>query len=144
MKKSKNVPQDVKDEVAQYLIDHPKATGRVLKKEVEKSFKRKMGRSFKYTERTYQNIKNKMDSTSRELDNPWSLGSCLKDGIKDDIAADTVLPIQQQLLPYGLFLTIRRARWYSLLHPLLLPLLEKAYPGQTSQNQIRLRNHCRH
>ena len=68
------------------------------------------------------------------LDNPWSLGSCLG----KDISVDVIVPIQQQLLNYGRYLTIRRARWYSMLHPVLFPLLEKAYPGQLDQNQIRL------
>lgn len=78
--------------------------------------------------------RNKDKILPSDLDNPWSLGSCLK----YDISVDAVLPIQRQLLPYGRFLTIRRARWYSKLHAVLSPLLEKAYPQQPSQNQIRL------
>jgi len=69
-----------------------------------------------------------------ELDNTWSLGSCLE----YDIALDVVMPLQRQLLPCGRFLTIRRARWYSKLYPALSPLLDKYYPGQVSQNQLRL------
>jgi len=68
------------------------------------------------------------------LDNPWSLGSCLEKGI----SADVIVPIQRQCLHYGRFLTTRRARWYSVLHPVLFPLLERAYPEQEEENQIRL------
>jgi hypothetical protein len=79
--------------------------------------------------------RNKDKTIPSDLDSPWSLGSCLKYGISPEV----VIFIQQQLLRYpGRFLTIRRARWYSKLHPLLFPLLEKAYPEQASQNQIRL------
>ena len=66
------------------------------------------------------------------LDNPWSLGSCLEKGI----SADVIVPIQRQCLHYGRFLTTRRARWYSVLHPVLFPLLERAYPEQEEENQI--------
>jgi len=60
------------------------------------------------------------------LDEPWTIGCCLK----YDISPSVVIPIQSHLLQYGRFLTIRRARWYSMLHTILSPLLEKAYPGQ--------------
>ncbi|MFC1907213.1 hypothetical protein ACFLW8_03910 [Chloroflexota bacterium] len=69
-----------------------------------------------------------------KLDAPWSLGSCLE----EDISAEVVIPIQHFLSTYGRHLTIRRARWYSMLHPLLLPVLEKSNPGQPKQNLLRL------
>lgn len=78
--------------------------------------------------------RNKDKTLPSDLDTPWSLGSCLK----YDISVDVVAPIQRQLLTFGRFLTIRRARWYSKLHAVLFPLLEKAYPKQVNQNQIRL------
>jgi len=69
-----------------------------------------------------------------KLDKPWTMGSCLE----YDISADVVVPIQRQLLLRGLFLTIRRARWYSKLHPILCPLLEEHFSGQSVRNQTRL------
>ncbi len=79
--------------------------------------------------------RNKGKTIPSDLDTPWSLGSCLK----YDISADAVIPIQRQLLPYeGRFLTIRRTRWYSILHPVIFPLLEKEYPEQLDENQWRL------
>lgn len=68
------------------------------------------------------------------LDAPWAIGCCIKYGISPDV----VIPFQRQWLSYGRFLTIRRARLYSMLHPILCPLLEKAFPGQSDRNQIRL------
>ncbi|MCK4826696.1 hypothetical protein KA005_63755 [bacterium] len=78
--------------------------------------------------------RNKDKIQPSDLDNPWSLGSCRN----NDISPDVIIPIQQQLLHYGRFLTIRRACWYSLLHPILFPLLEKAYPEQENQIQVEL------
>jgi len=78
--------------------------------------------------------RNKDKTISSELDNRWSAGSCLKYGISLEI----VLSIHRLLLQSNRFLTIRRARWYSALHPILFPLLEATYPGQLEENQIRL------
>lgn len=75
--------------------------------------------------------RNKEKTLPNDLDNPWSLGSCLE----YDISAGIVIPIQRQLLQYSRFLTIRRARWYSVLQPVLLPLIDEAYPEQESDNQ---------
>jgi len=113
------------------------------KKNPAKWYREEVARVLKLTEnnnpslRSYEEILKFIRKKFQEknpLDNPWSLGDCLK----YDILVDVVIPIQQQLLPYGRFLTIRRARWYSKLHAVLSPLLEKAYPQQPSQNQLRL------
>jgi len=78
--------------------------------------------------------RNKDKTISSELDNRWSVGSCLK----YDISLDIVLSVHRQILPYDRFLTIRRARWYSTLYPILFPLLESTYPGQLEENRLRL------
>lgn len=134
--KRKIVNKLVEAQVADALLDNPDYTAPELKKVVDKGLKQK-GYNYRFTERTYLNIKKMLLPGLRPgpEDSPWSVGCC----IKEDISPDVVLPIQQQLLHYdGRFLTIRRARWYSKLYPLLFPLLEKAYPGQPSQNQLRL------
>ncbi len=114
MKKRRNVPYEVKIEVAKFLIENPNATGRVLKREVEKSIKKKTGRSvaftqrtyqnlksadaigqllekppaakrYNFTERTYQNIKSEMDLTPSPLDGPWVIGACIEHKIPSNI-----------------------------------------------------------
>ena len=135
MKKKKIANGIVESEVADALLDNPKYTAGELKRIVEKELKRR-GYNYRFTERTYLNIKNRLlpNLGEKPMDRPWTIGCC----IKYDISPDVIVPHQQQLLTLNRFLTIRRARWYSKLHPVIFPLLEKAYPQQPSQNQLRL------
>ena len=169
MKKRRNVPYEVKIEVAKFLIENPNATGRVLKREVEKSLKKKTGRRIvftertyqnlkssgvdgtllkktpeargdTFTERTYQNIKTEMDLTSNELDSLWYIGACLKYQIPSDIVPILIeeqrrllenrdRPIIADTRPVSRrILTIRQARWFALLQPLIVPLAKEQYP----------------
>lgn len=84
----------------------------------------------------YKIIKRNVDrvTSTSTLDKPWSLGACLEYGIKPEY----VLPIQWQLAKYRRYLTIRRARWYSVLHPLLMPVLEREHPRSDEENQMWL------
>lgn len=65
-------------------------------------------------------------------DRPWSMGAFIPQG---DI--EPVFSLQRQLLKHGRYLTTRRARWYSILYPILAPLMEQAYPNDTTQNELR-------
>ena len=62
-------------------------------------------------------------------DSPWSLGAYTPQA---DI--QPLLSLQRQLTKHGRYLTIRRARWYAVLYPVLLPLLEQTYPSDLTQN----------
>lgn len=134
MPKGQLVSKQVSALVGHFLSEDEKMTGKELKFAVEEQIK-----GIDYTLRTYQKIKEKLKPVLAEMkasgiDRLWTIGAC----IKEDILVDVVVPIQRQLLSYGRFLTIRRARWYSKLHAVFSPLLEKAYPGQPDRNQIRL------
>lgn len=131
-KKRKNVSPVIRDEVANVLLSNPQATGRELKRVVEKSLKRK-GLLFSFTARTYQNIKKEMGKPLTDRDTPWSVGAYAPQG---DI--QPLISLQRQLTEQGRYLTIRRARWYSTLYPTLSPLFEKAYSGDTAQNELRM------
>ncbi len=77
MKKSK-VNSVVEVEVANALINNPDCTAKELKKAVEKAL-RKRGKSYnyKFTERTYLNLRNRLlpNAGPTGLDNPWSIGA---------------------------------------------------------------------
>jgi len=134
--KRRNVSAVVRDEVANTLLANPNATGQELKRVVEKSLERR-GLHFNFTVRTYQNIKNEMGKTLVDLDRPWSMGSYIKHEIPLS-ALNAVLSLQSFLLKHDRYLTVRRARWYSILHPALAPVVEEAYPNETTQNELRL------
>lgn len=130
MKKRRNVPEEVKNEVANILKDNPGATGRVLKKEVEKSLKKKTGRCVTFTERTYQSIKQKMDMTPSDLDNPWTIGASIAHGIPPDmipVLFEVITAPKDKIAP----LTIRQARWLSTIYHAAKPLIERKPPDQS-------------
>ncbi len=131
-RKRKNVSLIVRDEVANTLISNPQATGRELKRVVEKSLKRK-GFLFSFTARTYQNIKKEMGKPLADLDRRWSIGAYMPQG---DIMP--LLSLQRQLIKHDRYLTTRRARWCAILYPALSSLLEQVYPDDTAQNELRL------
>jgi hypothetical protein len=77
--------------------------------------------------RTIQNIikKNRDKIKFDPIDNPWSVGACDKANIAAN--SDTIqllISIQQG----GGTLTIRQARWFTLLYHILEPMVEKAIP----------------
>ena len=131
-KKRNKVNPIVRVEVANVLVVNREATGQELKRMVEKSLKRK-GFLFSYTVRTYQNIKNQLGAPLRGFDKPWSLGTYVP---LADIAP--LISLQRQLFADGLYLTTRRARWYAVLYPVLAPIMEQAYPDDTTQNELRI------
>lgn len=164
MKKRINVPYEVKKEVASFLVDNPDATGRVLKREVEKSIRRKTGRRYAFcvrtyqnlkiydledillvekpaprqhifTERTYQKLKKQMDLTPSDLDFPWHIGACLKYQIPSDVVPILIEEQRNFLVKSGSSvttqtkpMTIRQARWFALLHPLISKMAKEQYP----------------
>ena len=95
MKKKKIANGIVEKQVADALLDNPGYTAPELKRVVEKNLKQK-GYNYRFTERTYLNIKKRLlpNLGAKPEDRPWSIGSC----IKYDISIDVVMPIQQQLL----------------------------------------------
>jgi len=66
-------------------------------------------------------------------DRRWSMGTFVPQG-----NIEPVLSLQRQLLENGRYLTVRRARWYSILYPILSPLMEQTYPNDISQNELRI------
>lgn len=82
----------------------------------------------------------KRQQTPRDLDIKWSLGSC-KDNEIPAAALPQVVSVHRQLLDHAedRYLTVRCAVWVARLYPLLNPLLEEAYQGQTEQNNFRLK-----
>jgi hypothetical protein len=78
MRTKKKVTEAVEKRVAALLVQDREYTAKELKREVEKSLK-KDGKNYKFTERTYNNIKNRIlpnISSNNPLDKEWSLGAC--------------------------------------------------------------------
>lgn len=66
-------------------------------------------------------------------DRRWSLGAHIPQG---NIVP--LISLQRQLSKHDRYLTVRRAHWYSVLYPVLSPLLEQAYPDDKEQNELRI------
>ena len=118
-RKRKNVDSVVTREVAAFLLDNPGYTGKDLKKNIERSLKRK-GLNYNFTERTYQNIKAKIwpnigDST---LDKPWDMGSLNHNPIPSE-SIPILLSLQNSKRSEGQpMMTVREAKWLSRLYSL--------------------------
>lgn len=133
-KRRRNVDIRVKGEVAKLLLEKSDYTGRELKRKVEKSLKRF---GYKFTERTYQNIKADLLPNLREnnpLDIPWTILS-LKDfsispdaipillEIKNSNSITRMVTIKDiETLKEGHFKYVfsnRQAIWVSRLYPII-------------------------
>ncbi len=93
MKRRRNVDVRVKEEVAKLLLENPGYTGRDLKRKAEKSLKRFR---YKFTDRTYQNIKAELGPNIKKdnpLDKPWTILSLKNFPISPD-AIPILLEIQ--------------------------------------------------
>lgn len=79
---SKNVNDVVRNAVAEALLVNPEYTARELKREAEKILRQK-GFNYKYTERTYLNLKKELSPKAgpTDLDKPWTIGCCVKANI---------------------------------------------------------------
>jgi hypothetical protein len=127
-KGSKTVNGIVKKTVADLLLKNPDYSAKELKRESEKLLKDK-GFSYKFTDRTYLKIKTELLKNKNEidpnLDVPWSIGS-----IKHDIPADMIpvlIQMQQVAQKRGLKMTVRQARWFSRLYPMVQKMSRKHY-----------------
>ena len=107
MRVKKRTASIIEGHVAQLLIENRYYTARELKKKVEKSLKGK----YRFTDRTYLNIKRKLlaDFSEDPKDTPWSIGAC----VRYDIPAD-VIPLLAQVKSHiksDETLTVRTAQW---------------------------------
>jgi len=114
MKKNRNVTQIIEKEVTQLLISDPQYTAEALKRDAEKRLKKK-GYNYKFTPRTYSNIKNRVLPNLNEgdsIDIPWSFGS-LKQHPLPEGTVDIVLGVQRamKIQNQDYKLTIRDALW---------------------------------
>lgn len=136
----KSVNTLVESEVAHCLLENPDYTATELKRRVEKSLKRK-GYNYKFTGRTYLNIKKRLLpnlNPDNPLDQPWSIGACLKYAIPSEfipllVTVKTLYASRNKRFAEDreqirLILTIRKARWFSRLYPAFQPIAEKKYP----------------
>lgn len=117
--KRRNVDNPVRKEVATFLLDNPGYTGKDLKKNVERSLKRK-GLHYNFSERTYQNIKTEISHNigDNTLDKPWDMGS-LNDNPISSESIPILLSLQNSKRSEGqLMITVREAKWLSRLYSL--------------------------
>lgn len=87
MRVKQKVTEVVEKKVAAFLLKDPEYTAKNLKREVEKAL-REDGKTYKFTERTYNNIKNRIlpnITKDNPLDQKWSIGACEKNNIPDDM-----------------------------------------------------------
>ena len=118
-RKRKNVDGVLRKEVATFLLDNPDYTGRDLKRNIERSLKRK-GLDYNFTERTYQNIKAEISPNigASTLDKPWDMGS-LNDNPIPPESVPILLSLQNSKRSEGQpMITVREAKWLSRLYSL--------------------------
>ncbi len=119
-KRKRMVNRIVKDEVASVLLDKPNSTAIELKREVEKRLKKK-GYNYKFTDRTYLNIKNGLlpNLGDKPIDQPWGIGACAE--YYDRISPESIpiLMRVEQLKGLQTF-SIRQAIWVLRLYPLIM------------------------
>ncbi len=110
----------VKDEAASVLLDKRTSTAFELKREVEKRLKKK-GYNYKFTDRTYLNIKNSLlpNLGDKPIEQPWGIGACAE--YYDRISPESIpiLMRVEQLKGLQTF-SIRQAIWVSRLYPLIM------------------------
>jgi hypothetical protein len=113
----KRVTNVTRAQVAKLLLKNPDYTAKGLKKEVEKLLNRK----YRYTERTYLNIKKELLANFRDdvKDKPWTIGSCIKCDIPANIIP-LLSTIQGYATKYDKPLTSRTAQWIGKLYQLAM------------------------
>lgn len=119
-KRKKMVNKIVRDEAASVLLDKPKSTAIELKREVEKRLKKK-GYNYKFTDRTYLNIKNELlpNLGDKPIDQPWGVGTCAE--YYDRISPESIPKLMKMKQLKGLrTFSIRQAIWVVRLYPLIL------------------------
>jgi len=125
MRTSKKVTETVERKVAALLLQDRRYSGEYLKREVEKQLK-KEGKNYKFTARTYNNVKKRIlpnITISNPLDEKWSIGACEKNNIPDDMIP--MLMDEARLFLGKMNLSIRQARWMSRLRILVAELIIK-------------------
>lgn len=147
MKKKRMVNGIVENQVTVALLENPDSSAPELKRNVEKELKKK-GYNYRFTERTYLNIKKALlpNLGPEPIDQPWTVGAC----IKYDIPAQFIpllLNEQKKGLEFktkyfdthdntqadkfNILLTVREARWFVKLYPGIIELAKKQYPDDT-------------
>ena len=123
MRTRKKVADVIENQVAKLLLENKKYTAKELRHKVEKAIYGK----YRFTERTYSNIKKKMLQSliDKPEDELWSLGACLKYHIPTDI-----IPLLMEWHDIEPF-TVRIARWAAIIHPIATTkqTLQRMYPG---------------
>lgn len=120
MKKKKMVNGIVKETVASVLLEELDSTAIELKREVEKRLKEK-GYNYKFTDRTYLNIKNRLlpNLGDKPIDQPWSIGACAE--YYDRIPPESIpILIKINELKGLRKFSIRQAIWTLRLYPLIV------------------------
>jgi len=96
------------------------------------SLEKELGKKSPSLETLEKEISKARNHPTGELDRPWSIGACLKYNIPPSIVP-VLIRMQEWVysnenLPFR-GLTIRKAKWYSILFPILLPMVN---PSQVS------------
>ena len=112
-RKRRRVNEIVKNEAASVLLDNPHPTANELKREVEKRLKKK-GYNYKFTQRTYLNIKNEIlpNLGDKPIDQPWSIGAFTEYHDKLSLDSIPILIKMNQFKGLQKF-SIRQAIWAS-------------------------------
>lgn len=153
MKKKRIANGIVENEVANALIVSRDYTASEIKRIVEKELKKK-GYNYRFTERTYLNIKKRLlpNIGPEPIDLPWTIGSCVKYGIPADVIP---LLIEEQKLNSGEQLhlilsqydkeyeetvdprlTVRQAIWFARLYSSIERLIDSAEPDASPLQRL--------
>jgi len=123
--KRQNVDNLVRNTVTDFLNENPDYSGSKLKRLVEPQL-RARGFRYDFSIRTYENIKNQLGESRRPLDEYWSVSTGVEYPISFN-SLNAVISVQSLLLKNEKRLTIRRALWIGILHPILSEALSKTY-----------------
>lgn len=85
----------------------------------------KLGKESPSLDTLEKEISKARNHSPSELDRPWSIGACIKYNIPSEIVP-VLIQLQEWVysndaLPFGT-LSIRKAKWYALLYPVLYPM----------------------
>lgn len=152
----------VEEVVADILINNRDVTARELKRDVEKELK-KRGYNYRFTERTYLNIKARIlpNLGNSPIDETWTIGACIEYSIPSEYISHLLYEQKQRSMALdkwgadykflypeadsaeaekyaaGKLLTIRQARWFAKLYPFVKEIAVKQYP-----DDIKKQHNC--
>lgn len=162
MKKKRMVNDLIRGIVGRVLLQNPDCTAGELKKATERELKRRRYKDYRFTERTYLNLKKEIAPNigPKPEDVPWTVGSCIAYGIPGDLIPLLLeeqkhrLESRAELIALASksgydpeyardvtgheVLTIRQAKWFCRLHPTVSELAKRLFPGEPEKQRSRL------